>query len=91
MEICSYAGTGNVLKVQALLRECTEHIVKDPDAEEVEGAEKKETEGDLHQQISVLGIALISMGEDVGAEMSLRTFSHLVSLLSINFFFERHS
>ena len=33
-----------------------------------------------HQAICVLGIALIAMGEDVGAEMALRTFSHLVSI-----------
>ena len=33
-----------------------------------------------HQAICVLGIALIAMGEDIGAEMALRTFNHLVSL-----------
>jgi len=27
----------------------------------------------------VLGIALIAMGEEIGAEMALRTFGHLVS------------
>ena len=32
-----------------------------------------------HQALAVLGIALISMGEDIGAEMSLRTFNHVVS------------
>ena len=32
-----------------------------------------------HQAICVLGIALIAMGEDIGAEMALRTFNHLVS------------
>ena len=26
----------------------------------------------------MLGIALIAMGEDIGAEMSLRSFNHLV-------------
>ena len=31
-----------------------------------------------HQALAVLGIALIAMGEDIGAEMSLRTFNHLV-------------
>lgn len=30
----------------------------------------------------MLGIALISMGEEVGAEMSFRTFGHLVRLNS---------
>ena len=32
-----------------------------------------------HQAVCVLGIALIAMGEDIGAEMALRTFNHLVS------------
>ena len=31
-----------------------------------------------HQAVAVLGIALIAMGEDIGAEMSLRSFNHLV-------------
>ena len=31
--------------------------------------------------LAVLGIALITMGEDIGSEMSLRTFNHLVILL----------
>ena len=35
-----------------------------------------------HQAICVLGIALIAMGEDIGAEMALRTFNHLVSLVA---------
>ena len=35
-----------------------------------------------HQGIAVLGIALIAMGEDIGAEMCNRTFSQLVSHLS---------
>lgn len=34
-----------------------------------------------HQSVSVLGIALIAMGEDIGAEMAMRTFNHLVSLI----------
>jgi hypothetical protein len=29
--------------------------------------------------VAVLGIALIAMGEEIGAEMALRTFGHLVS------------
>ena len=37
------------------------------------------TEPGAHQAISVLGIALIAMGEEIGAEMALRTFNHLVS------------
>lgn len=37
------------------------------------------SEPGAHQAVAVLGIALIAMGEEIGAEMSLRTFSHLVS------------
>jgi 26S proteasome regulatory subunit N1 len=65
LTICSYAGTGNVLKVQEMLHICSDHL--DP-----------EKENDTHQAFAVLGIALISMGEDVGAEMSLRSFNHLM-------------
>ena len=36
------------------------------------------SEPGAHQSVSVLGIALIAMGEDIGAEMALRTFNHLV-------------
>jgi 26S proteasome regulatory subunit N1 len=32
----------------------------------------------LHQAYAVLGVALIAMGDDIGTEMSLRTFNHLV-------------
>lgn len=38
----------------------------------------KEKEDDLHQAFAVLGVALIAIGEDIGAEMALRTFNHLV-------------
>lgn len=43
----------------------------------------------LHQGVAVLGIALIAMGEEIGSEMALRTFGHLVSyttLLAVNLF-----
>ena len=33
----------------------------------------------VQQAIAVIGLALISMGEDIGAEMCFRSFSHLVS------------
>ena len=36
------------------------------------------SEPGAHQAVSVLGIALIAMGEEIGAEMALRTFNHLV-------------
>lgn len=39
------------------------------------------------QGVAVLGIALIAMGEEIGSEMALRTFGHLVSLPSKSVFF----
>ena len=37
-----------------------------------------EKEDDTFQAFAVLGIALIAMGEDIGAEMALRSLNHLV-------------
>lgn len=62
LSTCAYAGTGNVLQVQKLLKGCAERL----------------TENAEHQGVSVLGIALIALGEEVGAEMTLRTFEHLL-------------
>lgn len=86
VEICAYAGTGNVLKVQQLLHICSEHY-ETGDREESRGdknkdksKEKDDKEKDLssRQAVAVLGIALISMGEDIGSEMAFRTFGHLL-------------
>lgn len=62
LETCAYAGSGNVLKVQQMLHNCAEHLTEDAE----------------HQMASVIGIGLITMGEDVGSEMALRTFDHLL-------------
>lgn len=62
LETCAYAGSGNVLKVQEMLHQCAEHLTEDAE----------------HQMVAVLGVGLITMGEDVGTEMALRTFDHLL-------------
>ena len=67
-EVCAWAGTGTVLKLQELLHICNDHIE--------ESDEKKGDE--LLQTYAVLGLALISMGEEVGQEMVLRQFGHLM-------------
>lgn len=82
VEMCAFAGTGNVLRVQTMLQQCGEHLnTKDAvvaDSEQ-EGDKKAETkQDDTFQAFAVLGIALVAMGEDIGAEMSLRQFNHLV-------------
>jgi 26S proteasome regulatory subunit N1 len=81
VDICSFAGSGNVLKVQTMLHHCDEHIDTTPKEKE-KGDNKDEKPApkvdDTFQSFAVLGIALVAMGEDVGAEMSMRQFNHLV-------------
>ncbi|XP_025834364.1 26S proteasome non-ATPase regulatory subunit 2 [Agrilus planipennis] len=88
VEVCAYAGTGNVLKVQQLLHICSEHYdsqdkedsSRDSKNKDNKSKDKEEKEKDLsaRQAIAVIGIALISMGEDIGSEMAFRTFGHLL-------------
>ncbi len=150
VNVCSYAGTGNVLKIQELLHVCAEHasdLVKKASSDEAsasaaaaatESSDQPTTplaplpeisvsgvspnamddllasmgqgapggattssdipgttsgdEGETsasggetklpimrHQAIAVIGISLIAMGEEVGAEMALRQFQHLMT------------
>ncbi|KAI9821801.1 MAG: proteasome regulatory particle base subunit [Pycnora praestabilis] len=67
-EVCAWAGTGTVLKLQELLHICNEHI---EDSDDKKGDE-------LLQAYAVLGLALVAMGEEVGQEMVLRQFGHLM-------------
>jgi 26S proteasome regulatory subunit N1 len=66
VEACSFAGTGNVLKIQAMLHHCDDHIT---------AAMKDAT----FPSFAVIVIALNVIGKDIGAEMSLRQFNYLVS------------
>ncbi|KAF2152557.1 26S proteasome regulatory complex, non-ATPase subcomplex, Rpn1 subunit [Myriangium duriaei CBS 260.36] len=68
-DVCAWAGTGAVLKIQQLLHICNEHI-------EESDEEKKGDE--LLQAYAVIGIGLVAMGEEVGQEMTLRHFGHLM-------------
>lgn len=67
-EICAWAGTGTVLKLQELLHICNDHI---EDSEDKKGDE-------LLQAYAVIGLSLVAMGEEVGQEMVLRQFGHLM-------------
>ena len=102
VDVCAYAGTGNVLKIQSLLHKCSEHYEPQPEKEEKKDKKKedkakdkdsadkgKDKEGEkkedapppdlsMQQAVSVLGLALIAMGEDIGSEMLFRTFGHLL-------------
>ncbi len=91
VDVCAYAGTGNVLKIQQLLSICSEHIENEPAKEEAKPetkekdkkdkkAEEKDTglASNLHQAVAVIGISLIAMNEEIGSEMALRAFGHLL-------------
>ncbi|KDN46301.1 26S proteasome regulatory complex, non-ATPase subcomplex, Rpn1 subunit [Tilletiaria anomala UBC 951] len=116
VDMCSYAGTGNVLKIQTMLHHCLEHIEKKDEEDSGEDGqdgggddtvdaggsgggvtsdaapsagrsngegvnsneEEESNKSDLHQAYAVLGVALLAMGEDVGAEMTIRHLSHLM-------------
>ena len=84
VDVCAYAGSGNVLKVQQLLSICSEHIeLGETSKDEKEKKDNKKEDSsqmssNLHQAVAVLGISLIGMNEEIGAEMTLRTFGHLL-------------
>ncbi|KAI3425164.1 hypothetical protein D9Q98_008935 [Chlorella vulgaris] len=68
LEVCAYAGTGDVLKVQQLLALAGEHIESDE-------ATAWKT---LHQPVAVLGLGLLAMSEELGTQMSQRALEHLL-------------
>ncbi|KAE9388117.1 26S proteasome regulatory complex, non-ATPase subcomplex, Rpn1 subunit [Gymnopus androsaceus JB14] len=93
VEACAFAGTTNVLRVQKMLHECDEHILPPKEEEKKESDkekkdEKKEGEetkdepplkkDDTFQTFAVIAVALISMGEEIGSQMSMRQFNHLM-------------
>ncbi|KAF4563925.1 proteasome regulatory particle base subunit [Pleurotus pulmonarius] len=94
VEACAFAATGNVLKVQAMLHHCDEHLNTGKEKEKDDKDDKEKTEenkdgekaekeedkkqDDTFQAFAVIAIAMIAMGEDIGAEMSLRQFNHLM-------------
>jgi len=70
---------------------CSEHIENEPVKEETKPetkekdkkdkkGEEKETSlaSNLHQAVAVIGISLIAMNEEIGSEMALRAFGHLL-------------
>jgi 26S proteasome regulatory subunit N1 len=68
--VCAYAGTGNVLKVQELLKLCT--IEPRPEGDETAATDNAAL------SYAVIGVGMLSMAEDIGREMSLRIFNHLM-------------
>jgi 26S proteasome regulatory subunit N1 len=87
LTMCSFAGTGDVLRLQQMLRLCAEDPKakkddEDKDKEKKEGEDREEEKdsgkGEFQQGLAVIAIAAIAMGEDVGKELCMRHFGHLV-------------
>jgi len=70
LDMCAYAGTGNVLKIQSMLHTCSEHV----DTEK-EGFKEGD---DAYQAFAALGVAVVAMGEETGVDMVMRMFNHLL-------------
>lgn len=66
LTMCSYAGSGNVLKIQQMLHICSEHF------------DTERSEDNSHQAFAVIAIGMIAMGEEIGSDMAMRTFSYLL-------------
>ena len=49
--------------------------------EQVRQKKEKEKKDDTFQAFAVMGIALVAMGEEIGSQMALRQFNHLVSYI----------
>jgi 26S proteasome regulatory subunit N1 len=64
VDIAAYAGTGNMLKIQEMFNKAQTHT---EDKEEIE-----------LQAISLIGMALISIGEKVGIKMLFRNIHHIL-------------
>lgn len=63
LDTCAYAGSGNVLKIQQLLSVC---------------GEKPEEAAAFPLAVAVLGLPLIAMREEIGRQMVVRSFEHLL-------------
>lgn len=62
-----------------MLHHCDEHVnSKKEDTDDKKDSKDDSKRDDTFQAFAVIAIALIAMGEDIGAEMSLRQFNHLV-------------
>jgi hypothetical protein len=81
VKACSFAGTGNILKIQAMPHHCNDHITasKKDSKEEKKDAKKEPKPDETFPSFAVIAITLIAMCKDIGTEMSLRQFNHLVS------------
>ncbi|KAH8738545.1 proteasome regulatory subunit S2 [Cryptosporidium ryanae] len=82
---CAYTGSGDVLKIQEMQRILIEKTLsrKDKGGEENNGENDEDDESEMSILVSVLNIALISLGEEVGMEMALRALDNVLQYSSV--------
>lgn len=97
VEGCAYAASGNVLKVQEMLAICTEATIAAHEESEQSDEDSSKKKHDLRADpVAVIAIGLISIGEELGAQMALRQvvdpfFLSFLFLLvaALRFFFKK--
>ena len=75
---CAYAGTGNVLTVQKLLHICAEHPQAEAEKVLDTGAPAISPTKYIYQSAAVIGMALVTMGEELAVDMATRMVDHLL-------------
>ena len=71
---CAYVGIASPLEIQKHLTVLLEHIEED---------EKDSLKG-IHQEVAVLGIAMVSLTEELTQEMALRSLDHVLQYAEVN-------
>ncbi|CAH0564060.1 unnamed protein product [Brassicogethes aeneus] len=80
LKMCAYAGTGDVLVIQELLRIVGDKLDMPEDELPRKASElKKKTDWDYcsGQAMATLAVAAVSIGEEIGVEMVHRIFGHV--------------
>ncbi|KAK6588506.1 26S proteasome regulatory subunit S2 (RPN1) [Cryptosporidium xiaoi] len=81
---CAYTGSGDVLKIQEMQRILVERTVSKGKKNNDDSTDSDEDdESDMSILVSVLNIALISLGEEVGMEMALRALDNVLQYSSV--------
>ncbi|KAJ9437534.1 26S proteasome non-ATPase regulatory subunit 2-like protein A [Diplonema papillatum] len=87
IKICAYAGTGNVVQIQALLATIAESGSKESKDKEKEKEKKDDKKDDKKkdedigvtpEMVCAIGISLITIGEPLGTEMCKRMFDSVL-------------
>ncbi|XP_044252404.1 26S proteasome non-ATPase regulatory subunit 2-like [Tribolium madens] len=75
LQMCAYAGSGDVLIIQELLRLVEEKV----EVPEIQTKDKKKNDWDYYmgKAVAVLAVAAISKGEEIGSEMIQRIFGQI--------------